>query len=128
MGSGCFHHFRHLNTGSFPLLTQSLFLELPLSLCACPQTEMFYKIIERKEGHAAPSIQVMPSALPAQSWLQTLAGGPSEPPSPTLYCGQACIIQGFSPSLLIMAFCKCPVLFLFLNQVFLYVFLIRTLI
>lgn len=85
MGSGCFHHFRHLNTGSFPLLTQSLFLELPLSLHVCAQVEMFNRIVERKEGHPALSLQVMLCALTAQSWLQTLA----TPPSPTLYCGQA---------------------------------------
>lgn len=59
MGSGCFHHFCHLNTGSFPLPTQSLFLELPLSFCVCTQVEMFNKIAERKEGRRpALSVQV----------------------------------------------------------------------
>lgn len=84
MGSGCFHHFRHLNTGSFPLLTQCLFLELPLSLRACTQVEMFNRIVERKEGHPGDALcSDSPVLAPdAGRWL-------AAPPSPTLYCGQA---------------------------------------
>lgn len=142
MGSGCFRfcHFCHLNTDR-SLLAQSLFLELPLSLCACTQVEMFNKIVERKAGHPALSVQVQvmpcaPSASAvrcAQFWVQTLGVACLCQPTPTLsvqWPGRACAIQGFSPSVLIMGFCKRPVVFLFLNQVFFffYVFPICTLI
>lgn len=134
MGSDCFHHFPHLNTGSFPLLTQSLFLELPLSLRVCTRVDMFSKIVERKEGHPALSVQVqvMDALCSAstvwctQSWIQTLGVACPCPPSPTLCCGQAVPALPkafFSPSLLIMVFCKCLVVFLFLNQVFFFFFM-----
>lgn len=130
MGSGCFHHFCPLHTGSFCLLTQSLFLKLPLSLRVCTQGEMFNRTVERKEGHPALSAGSgdalcllcqcsvgCPVLAPRRAWPvhATL-------PHPVLWPGQACIIQGFAPSFLITAFCKRPVVFLFLNQVFFYVF------
>lgn len=140
MGSDCFHPFPHLNTGSFPLLTQSLFLELPLRLRVCTRVDMFNKTVERKEGHPALSVQaqVMDGcSVLCQHGVVHLVLAPdagrglSVPPSPTLCCGQAVPALSkafFSPSLLIMVFCKCLVVFLFLNQVFFffYVFPIRT--
>lgn len=68
-------------------------------------------------------------ALPARCGAPSPGSGrwawPVRAPSPTLCCGQAVPALSkafFSPSLLIMVFCKCLVVFLFLNQVFFFFF------
>lgn len=121
MGGGCFHHLTHLNVGSLSSASLISVSRVTAQLL-CVLMWLCLTRVERKEGHPAQSVQV--PALPRGVVCGVLAPdtgrSPSVLPSPTvLWQGRACITQGFSRSLLIMAFCKCPMVFLSLNRVFL---------